>query len=105
MELLNPEKNKSEQRYLVYKVLTQYPEWKFFIEDLKSVIEDHRQYSVTYSQQNKTVDAQRQALIIMGIEEAMTHPKDTIEHHESFWMKVKRQACAMCGNIFSKVTN
>lgn len=100
MEKLLQEQRKSAERYQTYKALTSYPEWKYFVEDMKEIISLHESASVICAQKNLTFETQKQAFIIMGIQECLEQPKDFMEHHENFFMKVKRAVCNSFGSLF-----
>lgn len=96
------EKQKSEFRSNMYRNLIATPEWEFFVKDMQTQIEGHKNACVDYNNQAQTHDAERQAAIITGILEALDHPKSIIAYHESYFNKVKTAACALCGR-FSKI--
>lgn len=82
-----------------YRNFIQYSEWQEYVKDLKEQIEVHKNLAVAATQQNKPEDAKKQAFIVMGIEEALSRPKDVIDYHENTFKKLYRQICGSCGNF------
>lgn len=86
-----------EQLYYRAKRLVGADEWKSVEEYLKSVADVHRMDASNLLAHGKVKDAERQAWIAEGIEEAVRTPQELVVDYESMTGKFGR-FCALCGH-------
>jgi hypothetical protein len=93
------EQERSELRAMRLRALMESSDWKFYVEEMKSQIEEHKNFCVSAVQQGKLEDAKRQAYLVLGIEEALEHPASFVSYHENTFRKIGKQVCNACGNL------
>jgi len=94
-----------ERLYENYKRLIKYPEWKLFCEHIKEEMKKRESHCVNFLSKDKQVDAQRQAWIIEGLEEAMTLPDYIINLEETISNKIYSKVCSLCGQAIQRIKN
>lgn len=92
-----------ERLYENYKRLVKYPEWKVFCEHIKEEMKTRESHCVDFLSKDKQVDAQRQAWIIDGLNEAVTLPDYIISLEDTIGKKLYSKVCSFCGQMVKMV--
>ena len=83
-------KKDKEELYQVCLRLIAFPEWIRFVKEMELQAQEHEKAGIEFLDQNKLVDAQRQAWLMKGILETMERPNFIIAEHDSNLEKIKR---------------